>query len=345
MAESLDFVQVCPYDIAPFRDICRAYAAAARLLGWHPRTVFLHAPDSRTEVGPAPAGANGDDRYYMSGPDDPAGLAYLGSLQPERLCVFHRYRSLRIARRAGLRAPNEVLVAHEFGFLQSAWRTWRLRWLERGVRLAGVSPAVARELNTDLVLPNALIAAEQDQTRVARSVARQHLGVGEAEFVVGVLGRLHRKKNVELALRGFAEFAAAQSQPVRLLLLGDGPEREKLSRLADTLNVPVRFAGFVPEASRYLQALDLVLIPAAEVEAFGMVALEALLAEVPVVCSQAPGPVYVLGERAVYYDSDTPQAVAGALTAAQRAPRTGRERALLEFSPAALAQRLQALVR
>jgi len=328
----VDLLQICPYDRAPFRDICRTHSAAARSLGWSSRTVFLHSPDQREEFSPEE-----DDRYYMDGAEDTAGLHYLRALQPQKLCLFHRYRSLRVARLAGLKAQREVLLAHEFGLLASKWRRLRLGVLERKVLLAGVSPPVAEELKSPWVIPNALSAPEEDRTRVSREVARRHLGVLEDELVVGVLGRLHRKKNTLLALEGFAEFASRYDAKARLLVVGNGPLQPRLQERSRELKAPVTFTGYVAEATRYMQAFDLLLFPAADIEAFGMVALEAMLAEVPVVASNAPGPKWVLGDNAVFFERNKPDAVADALSRAVVERPTGRYRALKEFSPAAVA--------
>ena len=369
----LDMLQICPYDRAPFRDICRSYEAAASLLGWRCHTVYLHSPDSLppaqfanldlvdgyTGIATAGFSTATESSYYMQGVDDAVGLRHLRSLRPTTLSVFHRYRSLRVARRARVQAPREVLVAHEFGVLDSTRRNLYLTYLQRSLLLAGVTPAVAENLGTQWVLPNTLIAQELDQRRVSRNAARGHLQLDGNETVIGVLGRLHRKKNAELALRGFAAFAerfAAENsaaQPPCLLLLGDGPMREPLEALAAQLQgnssapVNIRFAGFVPDGSRYMAALDALLFPAADVEAFGMVALEAMLAEVPVVCSTAPGPSWVLGDTASYFTSPDPQTVATALTDCLNNPTPhtsrGRERGLTEFSPQALAKQLEAI--
>ena len=335
---SLDLLQICPYDTAPFRDICRSHAAAAKLLGWTSHTVFLHSPDRRPQFSPAE-----DDRYYMDGPEDPAGLHHLRNLAPRKLCIMHRYRSLRVARRAGLRSPREVLLAHEFGLFESKWRRLRLALRERRVLLAGVSPPVAEELNTPWVLPNVLEAAEQDRHRVSREVARRHLGIQGDELVVGVLGRLHRKKNTLLALEGFGEFQRSYDGATRLLFVGDGPLRPRLQQTAAELHLSATFAGFVADATRYLQAFDILLFPASKAEAFGMVALEAMLAEVPVVASRAPGPGWVLGDSAAYFDRNEPADVANALREAVVRRPVGRTRALEKFSPDASAERLQSL--
>jgi len=338
MTQAPDLLQICPYDKAPFRDICRGHSAAARELGWTAHTVFLHSPDGRDQFSPVE-----DDRYYMDGPEDPAGLHHLRHLRPQKLCLFHRYRSLRVARDAGLTAPTEVLVAHEFGLLASGWRRLRLKLLERNVLLAGVSPAVAEELKTPWVLPNTLDAAEQDRYRVSRTVAREHLGVAGDDLVVGVVGRLHRKKNPLLALEGFGEFANSYAGSARLVFVGHGPSRPRLEERAAELNIAASFSGFVANATRYLRAFDLLLFPAADIEAFGMVALEAMLADVPVVASRAPGPGWVLGDGATYFAANESAQVARALHEAIDTKVSNRQRALDEFSPKAAATALAKL--
>jgi len=195
-----------------------------------------------------------------------------------------------------------------------------------------------------LVLPNALDALEQDRHRFSRDVARAHLGVAGEDLVVGVIGRLHRKKNTLLALEGFGEFAKTFQGNARLLFVGEGPSRPRLQERAEELAIPASFSGFVANATRYLRAFDLLLFPASNAEAFGMVALEAMLAEVPVVASRAPGPGWVLGDGATYFEANEPSLVAKALASAAAAPVSNRERALEHFSPRALSHKLAELV-
>jgi glycosyltransferase involved in cell wall biosynthesis len=88
------------------------------------------------------------------------------------------------------------------------------------------------------------------------------------------------------------------------------------------------------------------------VEAFGMVALEAMVAGVPVVSGPVPGPQFVLGRVGYYYASDDPEAIARTLDEVRRDHGTGEgaerlargaDRALREFSIAALARHLDDL--
>ncbi len=78
--------------------------------------------------------------------------------------------------------------------------------------------------------------------------------------------------------------------PAKLLLAGDGPEREKIEHLVAKLALEknVVFLGNTNDVSRLLCFSDLFLLPS-EKESFGLAALEAMLYKTPVVSSNAGG--------------------------------------------------------
>jgi glycosyltransferase involved in cell wall biosynthesis len=114
------------------------------------------------------------------------------------------------------------------------------------------------------------------------------------DFVLTV-NRLDRAKRVELLLE-----AAALDPGLNVVVAGDGPERERLERLARErgLNGRARFAGRVSEselADLYARCLAVYYAPLDE--DYGMVPLEAFLAEKPVVTtSDAGGPLDVVAD-------------------------------------------------
>lgn len=86
-------------------------------------------------------------------------------------------------------------------------------------------------------------------------------------------------------------FARTRSRcRAKLLLVGDGPERPKAERIADTLGVQddVVFVGKQSEMNRLLAIADVLLLPSSQ-ESFGLVALEAMASEVPVVSTNIGG--------------------------------------------------------
>ena len=103
-------------------------------------------------------------------------------------------------------------------------------------------------------------------------------------------GRLIAEKRVDLLLDAFA-LAHGDDPALRLLIVGDGPERERLAQRAASLGIEtaVTFAGFVPEATldRLFAQTTAIVQPSAR-EGYGMVVVEAAAYGVPVVVVEAP---------------------------------------------------------
>jgi N-acetyl-alpha-D-glucosaminyl L-malate synthase BshA len=86
-------------------------------------------------------------------------------------------------------------------------------------------------------------------------------------------------------------FANIQREiPAKLLMIGDGPEREKAEKLCRELDISddVRFLGKLEAVEEVLSVADLFLMPS-EKESFGLAALEAMACEVPVISSNTGG--------------------------------------------------------
>jgi len=98
------------------------------------------------------------------------------------------------------------------------------------------------------------------------------------------LGRIAWEKNIELVLRGFC-ILSKQEPEARLVLVGEGPAKEHLIKLAGELGVAdkVIFTGFVPDSElpRFYAACD-VLTLASKFETQGLVILEAMAVGKPV---------------------------------------------------------------
>jgi len=115
------------------------------------------------------------------------------------------------------------------------------------------------------------------------------------DFVLSV-GRLDRAKRHELLLDALAADAT-----LRCVIVGDGPDRERLESVAarNGLDGRARFAGRVDEdelADLYARCLAVYYAPVDE--DFGMVPYEAFLAEKPVVTTtDAGGPLEVVADR------------------------------------------------
>ena len=99
-------------------------------------------------------------------------------------------------------------------------------------------------------------------------------------------------KAFHLGLRAFAQFHR-QLPESEYWIIGDGPERKGLERLARQLGVAesVRFWGWLPrpEALRLLAECDVLVHPTLH-DSGGWVCLEAMVAARPVVCLDLGGP-------------------------------------------------------
>ncbi len=124
----------------------------------------------------------------------------------------------------------------------------------------------------------------------------QSLSYREAEpegFVLSV-NRLDRAKRIDLLIE-----AARREPSLRIVITGEGPDRERLERLASGLNGQVRFAGRVDDEELVdLYARSLAVYYAPLDEDFGMVPYEAFLSGKPVVTAHdAGGPLEVVRDH------------------------------------------------
>ena len=85
-----------------------------------------------------------------------------------------------------------------------------------------------------------------------------------------------------------------EKMPIKLLMVGDGPQREVAEYLCRDLGCSddVKFLGKTQDVSRLLAISDLFVLPS-EKESFGLVALEAMAAGIPVVSSNTGGLAHV----------------------------------------------------
>ena len=151
--------------------------------------------------------------------------------------------------------------------------------------------------------------------------------------------RLERQKGVDVAIRALREIPAAH-----LVVLGEGPERGDLERLARELGVPVHLPGRVPDVAAWLRRASLLVHPA-RWEGFGLALLEAMLASLPVVATAVSSIPEIVadGETGLLVPPDDPAALAAAVNLVLADPsgygERGRARARDHFSVAKMADR------
>ena len=129
--------------------------------------------------------------------------------------------------------------------------------------------------------------------------ARAWLGLGPSAFVVLGLGRLVHVKGFDLLVEALARIAP-QIGDARVVIVGDGPERDRLTARAAELGVVDRLtlagAVVVPEmVARYFAAADVFAAPARN-EGMGRALVEAMAFGVPVVGTAVGGIPSVIGD-------------------------------------------------
>lgn len=122
----------------------------------------------------------------------------------------------------------------------------------------------------------------------ARRRVRQELGVPERAPVFGACARLFRLKNFDEMIGAFARYASVEKEGL-LVIVGDGPDRAHLERLAQRLGVGerVRFAGHRKDIADVFSAID-VFVHASRVESCCQVLIEAGLVGKPILSTPVP---------------------------------------------------------
>ncbi len=147
---------------------------------------------------------------------------------------------------------------------------------------AEVESAPARKLVT---VYYGLPVREADR-RNARITLRQELKLPSDAPLVGIVCRLIEQKGVAYGLRAFA-LAAEKFPEAHLVIAGDGTLRDALEDEARALGIAgkVHFLGWRTDIPELLAALDVLLMPSLW-EGFGLVMLEAMAQQLPIIGSR-----------------------------------------------------------
>jgi len=122
------------------------------------------------------------------------------------------------------------------------------------------------------------------QSSVCRGVGQQD-GTGRT---VAAMGRLVTQKGFDVLIKAFA--CCAHSHPEwNLVIIGEGPELERLEAIADQLNVVarVRFTGRLTNPLEILNKADLFVL-SSHYEGFPNALIEAMACGLPVISTDCP---------------------------------------------------------
>ena len=159
-------------------------------------------------------------------------------------------------------------------------------------------------------------------SRDARSALRKSLQIPEDAIVVVSAARLDPIKRLDRLIEAFATLSLERGD-LWLLLTGDGPLRDELRALAQSVNngERIRFLGHVEDVCKILRGSDIFALPSDE-EGFGIALVEAMACELVCVATKTVGPSEIIEDGRNGFLTD--RTYDGVLEGLQRALRLGR---------------------
>lgn len=142
---------------------------------------------------------------------------------------------------------------------------------------------ITNEIN---VIPNFIDIKKYDEAHKAE--CQRHLLAESFEKVITHVSNFRKVKRIDDVIKVFN--IVQQQLPAKLIMVGEGPERESAEKLVCKLGITdkVVFLGKSNEVDKILCFSDLFLLPS-KTESFGLAALEAMASGVPVISSNTGG--------------------------------------------------------
>jgi phosphatidylinositol alpha-1,6-mannosyltransferase len=175
-------------------------------------------------------------------------------------------------------------------------RAWLFRRVCQGAKLVVAnSESTARDLRALVPGLQILVLTPGVSVRntVTREAARMRLGLEREDEVILAVGRLVKRKAFNTLLEA-TEYLRDRER-VKIVIVGDGPERASLEQLSEHLKHPVQIVTEATDADvdEWYAAADVFCLPVREVkndvEGFGIVFLEAAAHGLPVVAGRSGG--------------------------------------------------------
>lgn len=177
-------------------------------------------------------------------------------------------------------------------------------------KVIGVSPASTDYLENKIkitknkvVLINNGVVIPDIVSEDVKSKLKEQYAILSDDIVIGSVGRMSSD-----AHKRFSDLIKAvailinKNNKIKLLLVGDGPEKSSYEKLVNDLNIQnnVLFAGYQNEIGNYYSIFDIFSLTSAY-EAFGLVLAEAMLHKLPVVATNVGGMKHIVLENETGY--------------------------------------------
>lgn len=207
-----------------------------------------------------------------------------------------------------------IIIIEETSFpIKRSWKGNLLMKLftKLADRVIGVSEAVTEEYlkgklnlpDNKVVLINNGVALPHEISDVEIAHVKHEWGINPNDFVIGTIGRMLDDSNKRFSdiIRAFAKFSEGKEN-VKLILVGDGPEKENYEKLANELGIANRtiFTGYQGDVTLYYHLMKVFSLVSTH-ESFGLVLAEAMLSKLPVIATKVGGMKYIVDDGVTGY--------------------------------------------
>lgn len=309
--------------------------------GWESHVIALEGQGAREVVRRASACGVQAEAYVPEGRLGATTL--LGKLRatlarhPQAIVHSHGYKpdlllaALRVPRRLGCLSTCHSWYSDTAKMKLTEYLDKRV--LRRFDHVVAVSDDIAADLHHSGVpeahvsrIDNGICAPTAEPA--ARAQIRAEFALAPQERLIVQIGRLARSKRTDLLLEAVA--GLPPTIPVRVLLVGDGDQRNALQHRTRTLGIAERvsFCGYRSDVHRLLAAADLLTLTSNQ-EGLPIILLEAMAMNCPIVSSDVGAIPSVLedGQSARIFPSENVQALRQALEDALSNPASAERRA------------------
>ncbi|MFO0780554.1 MAG: glycosyltransferase family 4 protein [Candidatus Gracilibacteria bacterium] len=134
-------------------------------------------------------------------------------------------------------------------------------------------------------------------TQEKHKIRSQLFGAENTDTIILTVAALHPRKGLQYLIRGMKEVIENKND-VKLVIVGEGPEEEDLKKLIKKLKLEnhIRLVGKQESIPKILKSSDLFVLPSVK-EAFGLVLLEAMAAQLPIVATNVGGIPEIVEDR------------------------------------------------
>ena len=255
----------------------------------------------------------------------PAMAPYVEKIAPDVIFLPGNFHFPLVPALSRVRGRAALVAKISNPAIPSGLAAYPIRALMRHYRhaidgLAAMNSGLEREIRA--LVPDAPVTTLYDPVYLAAPNTPAQPKLDRLHIIWA--GRLEPQKDAALALRTIA--ALNRLTPARLTMLGEGPQRAALEKLAKRLGLTpetLAMPGFVPQIDPWLRSADAFFV-SSRFEGGPAVAVEALAHGLPVVstdCSHFLHDIMTIPEAGAIVPSRSPQTLAQALLETAKAPR------------------------